>query len=111
MQLRHSREQQDPLGVVDLYQRFQLQQRLRVRGLCPETDLIAMAKESPELLLVENAHGKTPMDLIPLLIADLQCVLDEPYLKCAEDGWARSNIRVLENIKTEWMEVLDEYAN
>ena len=80
-------------------------------GLCPETDLIAMAKENPELLLVENAHGKTPMDLIPLLIADLQGVLEEPYLKCAEDGWARSNIRVLENIKTEWMEVLDEYAN
>jgi hypothetical protein len=79
--------------------------------LCPETDLIAMAKESPELLLEENAHGKTPMDLIPILIAELQYILEEPCLKCAEDGWARSNIRVLELIKAEWMEVLPESAN
>ena len=80
-------------------------------GLCTETDLITMAKANPELLLEENAYGKTPMDLIPILIAALEYTLEEPYLKCAESGWARSNIATLENIKKELMEVLDEYAN
>jgi len=80
-------------------------------GLCTETDLITMAKENPELLLQENAHGKTPMNLIPLLIEALEYTLEVPYLKCAESGWARSNIATLENIKKELMEVLDQYAN
>jgi hypothetical protein len=80
-------------------------------GLVSKADLIAMAKANPELLLQQNAHGKTPMDLIPRLIEDLQFTLDEPFLKCAESGWANSNIRVLESIKKELMEVLDVYAN
>jgi hypothetical protein len=80
-------------------------------GLCTKEDLIAMAKANPELLLKQNAHDKTPMDLIPLLIASLEYTLEEPYLKCAESGWARSNIAVLDSIKKELMEVLADYAN
>lgn len=80
-------------------------------GLCLETDLIAMAKANPELLLQQNMKGKTPMDLIPEMIDSLEYTLRCDYLKCAESGWARSNIADLEFIKAELIELLDEYAN
>jgi hypothetical protein len=70
-------------------------------GLIPKETIIAMAKENPELMLEENAYGKTPMDLIPLMITALQWTLEETSLKCAERGWAESNIGVLDYIKIE----------
>ena len=80
-------------------------------GLATEADIIAMAKANPELILQKNMKGKTPIDLIPEMIESLEYTLEGEYLKCAESGWARSNIHTLLIVKKELMEVLDVYAN
>jgi hypothetical protein len=72
-------------------------------GLFPKEAIIAMTKANPELMLEENAYGKTPLDLISLMITALNWTLEEPYLKCAESGWATSNIATLEYIKAQLM--------
>jgi hypothetical protein len=80
-------------------------------GLVTEEVIIAMAKKNPELILQKNNNGKTPLILIPLMVESLKCSLDGEFLKSAEDGWGRSNIKTLEKIKKELIEVLDVYAN
>lgn len=80
-------------------------------GLETEEGIIQMAKANPELILQKNAQSKTPLDLISEMIESLKYTLEGEYLKCAESGWAGSNIDTLKQIKKELMEVLDVYAN
>jgi hypothetical protein len=80
-------------------------------GLATKADIVAMANANPERILQKNTQGKTPMELIPEMIDSLEYTLNGEYLKCAESGWARSNIHTLLIIKKELMEVLDAYAN
>jgi hypothetical protein len=81
-------------------------------GLVSPANIFAMAQANPELILQKNVDNKTPMDLIPLMIASLaETLADDQYLKCAEDGWGRHNMSVLKDIKNDLLEVLDSYAN
>lgn len=81
-------------------------------GLVAPENIFAMAQANPELILQKNVDNKTPMDLIPLMIASLaETLANDHYLKCAEEGWGRHNISVLKDIKKDLLEVLDAYAN
>jgi len=68
-------------------------------GLSDISVIIEMCRSNLELLLEKNAKGKTPLDLIPEMIASLEETLADEYLKCAEYGWANSNIMGLEKIR------------
>jgi hypothetical protein len=74
--------------------------------LVKKEKIVSMAKANPELLLEKNANDKTPLELIPEMIASLEETIKGEYLKCAEYGWAKSNIDNLNEIKKRLMEVL-----
>jgi two-component SAPR family response regulator len=79
--------------------------------LVKKETIVSLAKANPEFLLEKNANGKTPLDLIPEMIESMEETIKGEYLKCAEYGWANSNIWTLKNIKKELIEALDAYAN
>jgi hypothetical protein len=67
--------------------------------LVKKETIVSMVKANPELLLEKNVNGKTPLELIPEMIASLEYTIKGEYLKCAEYGWANSNIDALNEIK------------
>ena len=60
---------------------------------------MAIAQKNPELIYQENAKGMTPFALIEPMIEHLEYVRKDDYVKCAESGWAGSNIHSLAKIK------------
>lgn len=80
-------------------------------GLVPIKTIIELAKKQPHLLLQRNVQNKTPLTMIPQMIELLQEESEGEYAKCAEVGWANSNISNLQQIKQEFTEILDAYAN
>jgi hypothetical protein len=80
-------------------------------GLVPVETILELAKKLPYLLLQRNIQNQTPLTMIPPLIELLQSESESEYAKCAEVGWANSNINNLQKIKQEFIEILDAYAN
>lgn len=68
-------------------------------SLVSEEDIMAIAQKDPRLINQENTKGMTPFALIDPMIEHLEYVRKDDYVKCAESGWAGSNIHGLVNIK------------
>jgi hypothetical protein len=69
--------------------------------LVSEEAIMAIAQKDPGLIYQENAQGMTPFALIEPMIKHLEYVRKDDYVKCAESGWAGSNIRSLTKLKRE----------
>jgi hypothetical protein len=70
-------------------------------SLVSEEAIMAIAQKDPGLIYQENAQGMTPFALIEPMIKHLEYVRKDDYVKCAESGWAGSNIRSLTKLKRE----------
>ncbi len=68
-------------------------------SLVSEEEIMAIAQKDPRLIYQENAKGMTPFALIEPMIKHLEYVRKDYYVKCAESGWAGSNIHGLVKIK------------
>ena len=68
-------------------------------SLVSEEEIMAIAQKNPQLIYQENAKGITPFALIEPMIKHLEYVRKDDYVKCAESGWAGSNIHTLVKIK------------
>ena len=81
------------------------------RELVPISTILEMASQKPHLLLQRNIQNKTPLTMIQPMIELLIEESEDYYAKCAQIGWAKSNITKLNEIKTGFIEILDAYAN
>ena len=68
-------------------------------SLVSEEEIMAIAQKDPRLIYQKNAKGISPFGLIEPMIEHLEYVRKEYYVKCAESGWAGSNIHSLSKIK------------
>jgi hypothetical protein len=68
-------------------------------SLVSEEEIMAIAQKNPHLIYQENAKGMTPFALIEPMIEHLEYVRKDDYVKCAESGWAGSNIHSLMKLK------------
>ena len=81
------------------------------KGRVPIKTILELANQHPHLLLQRNIQNQTPLTMIKPMIELLQSDYESEYAKCAEMGWARSNMTALEEIKKAFIEILDAYAN
>jgi hypothetical protein len=80
-------------------------------GLAPVKTILGMAAKQPECLMHRNCLGETPLSLIQSMVESLQMTSEDGYVKYAEYRYAKANMAALTEIKKEFMEILDAYAN
>jgi hypothetical protein len=80
-------------------------------GLVPIKTIMELANKHPNMILERNIQNQTPLTMIQPMIELLTEEANGDYVKCAEMGWANSNISKLKEIKNGFIEILDAYAN
>ena len=80
-------------------------------GLVPITAILEMAARQPELLMHRNRLSETPLSLIPSMVESLKMTSEDEYAKSVEYRYAKANMEALAEIKKEFTEILDAYAN